>query len=435
MENNYSFSKIIQFFKKLKTIDFLLVLIFISLPLKNIFISIATIMFVSWCFFFGKKEINAEKIYYLPIAFFVLMITSLSWSYNFNSTLFGIKKQLSFLFIPLAFLIIPKRKTEDLHIIFRTFSFGMVVCALFCLGKALISYMRTNDINHFFYKNLVPSDPGVIYMSVFASFALFYFIQIKNKCNVEKIGLTIVIIFTFLLSSKSIITIDFIIIICYYTFFVTIPSGTKAITIISVSVFLIFSVLYVKKVRERFLIEYETAFIDNTLNYDLTKDNQSVYNVSISEAWNKKDFHQNSYLPGTALRIYQIRVFLEILFEQKMFFSGFGLEASQDFIRGKAKEHNLLPLYGEYNFHNQYLQTYADLGVLGILIILSMLYINFWNALHGKNFMHLAFSITTIVLFLSESFFCRQRGIVFFIVLYCLFNGTTSKESHGIKST
>jgi hypothetical protein len=188
-------------------------------------------------------------------------------------------------------------------------------------------------------------------------------------------------------------------------------------------------------VRERFLIEYETAFIDNTLNYDLTKDNQSVYNVSISEAWNKKDFHQNSYLPGTALRIYQIRVFLEILFEQKMFFSGFGLEASQDFIRGKAKEHNLLPLYGEYNFHNQYLQTYADLGVLGMLIILSMLYINFWNALHGKNFMHLAFSITTIVLFLSESFFCRQRGIVFFIVLYCLFNGTTSKESHGIKST
>ena len=434
MENNYSFSKIIQFFKKFKAIDFLLVLIFISFPLKNIFISIATILFVSWSFFFGKKEKNVEKIYYLPIVFFVLMIISLSWSCNFNSTLFGVKKQLSFLFIPLAFFLIPKRKKEELQIIFRTYSFGMVVCALFCFGKAFVSYLRTNDINCFFYKNLVPSDPGAIYMSVFASFGLFYFIQIKNKCNLEKVGLTILIIFTFLLSSKSIITIDFIIIICYYTFFVKIPSGTKAITIISVSVFLIFSVLFVKKVRERFLIEYETAFIDNTLNYDLTKDNQSVYNVSISEAWNKKDFHQNSYLPGTALRIYQLRVFLEILSEQKMFFSGFGLEASQDFIRAKAKEHNLLPLYGEYNFHNQYLQTFSDIGVLGILLIMSMLFINFRNALHRKNFMHLAFAITTIVLFLSESFFYRQRGIVFFILLYCLFNSTSNEELDEIKS-
>jgi O-antigen ligase len=197
---------------------------------------------------------------------------------------------------------------------------------------------------------------------------------------------------------------------------------------------LIFSVLFVKKVRERFLIEYETAFIDNTLNYDLTKDNQSVYNVSISEAWNKKDFHQNSYFPGTALRIYQLRVFLEILSEQKMFFSGFGLEASQDFIRAKAKEHNLLPLYGEYNFHNQYLQTFSDIGVLGILLIMSMLFINFRNALHSKNFMHLAFAITTIVLFLSESFFYRQRGIVFFILLYCLFNSASNEELEEIKS-
>jgi hypothetical protein len=391
-------------------------------------------LFVSWSFFFGKKEKNVEKIYYLPIVFFVLMIISLSWSCNFNSTLFGVKKQLSFLFIPLAFFLIPKRKKEELQIIFRTYSFGMVVCALFCLGKAFVSYLRTNDINYFFYKNLVPSDPGAIYMSVFASFGLFYFIQIKNKCNLEKVGLTILIIFTFLLSSKSIITIDFIIIICYYTFFVKIPSGTKAITIISVSAFLIFSVLFVKKVRERFLIEYETAFIDNTLNYDLTKDNQSVYNVSISEAWNKKDFHQNSYLPGTALRIYQLRVFLEILSEQKMFFSGFGLEASQDFIRAKAKEHNLLPLYGEYNFHNQYLQTFSDIGVLGILLIMSMLFINFRNALQSKNFMHLAFAITTIVLFLSESFFYRQRGIAFFILLYCLFNSASNEELKEIKS-
>jgi hypothetical protein len=428
MANIYSFSKIILLLKKLRTSDYLLVLIFITLPLKNIFVSIVTILFVSWVFFLSKKEVNFQKFFFLPIAFFILMIFSLSWSYNLNNTFYGLQKQLPFLFIPLAFILLGKTTRKDLLKIFRIYSFGMVFFGFLILIRAFFRYVESNDTSVFFHNKLVPNDPGAIYLSVFASFAVFYFIQIQTKNIFEKSSVFLLVLLIFLLSSKSIITIDFIIIICYYTFFVTISSGTKAITILSVSSFLFFSVLYVKEVRERFLIEYETAFIDNTLNYDLTKEKKNVYNVSINEAWSKKDFHQNSFFPGTALRVYQFRVFSEMLDEMPIFFKGCGLESSQNYIKNKAKQHNLNPVYEEYNFHNQYIQTFAELGVLGFFILISMLLLNLVNAFKYKDFLHITFAITMIMLFLSESFFCRQRGIVFFIILYCLFNSIPTKE-------
>jgi hypothetical protein len=186
----------------------------------------------------------------------------------------------------------------------------------------------------------------------------------------------------------------------------------------------------VSEVRQRFLIEYETAFIDNTLNESLTKEKQNIYNVSINEAWNKGDFHQNNFFPGTALRIYQLRVFSEIVTENPMIIlKGLGLEASQEYIIKKSIAHNLNPLYAEQNFHNQYVQTLAELGVLGLFILIMMLFINLKNAFEHKDFLHITFAITMIMLFLSESFFCRQRGIVFFTTLYCLFNSDFTEET------
>lgn len=423
-----NFSKVKFLLKELNTSDCLLAIILITLPLKNIYTSIATILFVGLAIFFNKKHCYLQKNYFLPIVYFGWMMLSLLWSYNFDNSLFGIQKQLSTLFIPCAFFFLPRLTKESLYRIFRFYSFGMVLFALFFLIKGSFRYLETNDVFVFFHKELVPNDPGAIYISVFASLAIFYFIQISKKTDLERICVFILSLLIFLLSSKSIITIDFIIFICYYAFFVKIPSGTKTITILSVSLFLFFSVFYVKEVRERFLIEYETAFIDNTLNYNLTKEKQNVYNVSINEAWNKKDFHQNNFFPGTALRIYQLRVFSEMLDEMPIFFKGCGLEASQDYIKNKAKKHNLNPVYEDYNFHNQYIQTFAELGVIGFLILVTMLLLNLKNAFKYKDFLHITFAITMIMLFLSESFFCRQRGIVFFIILYCLFNANPTKE-------
>ena len=78
--------------------------------------------------------------------------------------------------------------------------------------------------------------------------------------------------------------------------------------------------------------------------------------------------------------------------------------------------------YNKQNFHNQYVQTFADLGILGFLLVIIMLAINLKNGLAKKDFIHIAFAIVMISLFLTESFLWRQRGVVFFTIFYCIFN-------------
>ena len=409
--------------KQQAVLEYLIALILITLPLKNIFVSIATISLVITSFFLNKSQgFNFKRAFFIPILFFGIMAMSLLWTKNYNDTLSGIQKALSFLVIPMVFFAIPQVSKESLNNIFRIYGFGMVFYAVFYIAIASKCYLETNNTNVFFNINLVPIDPGAIYMSVFASLALFYFVQIEKKKSIEKVALSIITVFIFLLSSKSIITIDFIIIVWFYAFYAKIPNGTKVLTILAVSLFLLFSIFFVNEVKDRFLVEYETAFVDNISHGKLNKKPEKTHNVSIKEAWTNTKFQQTDFFPGTALRVYQARIFKEMLQEEPLFLKGFGLEASQYRIRQKAKEHNLFYDYGEFNFHNQYIQSLAELGIVGLLILVIMLFVNLNNGLLKKDFLHIAFAITMIMLFLSESFFCRQRGIVFFILLYCLFN-------------
>ncbi len=404
-------------------LEYLIALILITLPLKNIFVSIATISLVITSVFLNKSQgFNFKRAFFIPILFFGIMAMSLLWTKNYNDTLSGIQKVLSFLVIPMVFFAIPQVSKESLNNIFRIYGFGMVFYAVFYIAIASKCYLETNNTNVFFNINLVPIDPGAIYMSVFASLALFYFVQIEKKKSIEKVSLSIITVFIFLLSSKSIITIDFIIIVWFYAFYAKIPNGTKVLTILAVSLFLLFSIFFVKEVKDRFLVEYETAFVDNISHGKSKKKPEKTHNVSIKEAWTNTKFQQTDFFPGTALRVYQARIYKEMLQEEALFLKGFGLEASQYRIRQKAKEHNLFYDYGEFNFHNQYIQSLAELGIVGLLILVIMLFVNLNNGLLKKDFLHIAFAITMIMLFLSESFFCRQRGIVFFILLYCLFN-------------
>ena len=192
--------------------------------------------------------------------------------------------------------------------------------------------------------------------------------------------------------------------------------------------FLLFSIFFVKEVKDRFLVEYETAFVDNISHGKSKKKPEKTHNVSIKEAWTNTKFQQTDFFPGMALRVYQARIFKEMLQEEPLFLKGFGLEASQYRIRQKAKEHNLFYDYGEFNFHNQYIQSLAELGIVGLLLLVIMLFVNLNKGVFNKDFLHIAFAITMIMLFLSESFFCRQRGIVFFVLLFCLFNSASHKK-------
>lgn len=413
---------------------YLLALVLITLPLNFAFGSFSVILLISNIIFNYKKNIfSLNKTLLLPAFLYLMMLLSLIWTINLESTFSGLKKDVVFLLIPVAFLFFPKLTILQTSKIIRLFSFSMVFYALCFFLNAIVKFSVTHNAEVFFFHELVSLDLNAIYMATFASLGLFYFVSIEDKSSIERLSMFTLMMFVFLLSSRSIFFIDLILIICYYIFFSKTHEGVKVITVFAFLLFLIISVASSPEIKDRLLSKSETAFVDNILNKNITKEEENENNVTIEEAWNRNDFEQNNFFPGTALRVFQVRVFKEMLDEQNIFFTGFGLEASQPEIEKKVEEHQLSLGYKIFNFHNQYIQIFAELGVFGFLILVVMLLVNLKNAICNRNFLHLVFALTMIILLLTESMFCRQRGIIFFVILYCIFNSVQPIKQNRIK--
>jgi O-antigen ligase len=292
----------------------------------------------------------------------------------------------------------------------------------------------TQDIRLFFYHGtneedygLVPKLLNAIHVSVFAAVAFFYFFTKEKKSNWDSLFSTLLFGFILLLSSKNIILIVVLLGLVYLLFFSKSAHKLRLrnLIVFGVLVGLIFSM---GRIKHRFQIEFQTN-TNKSLSANVIEGvPQGVHYVSLKEAWTNKTFTPNDYFPGTAFRVYQFRIFTELIQEETIFLTGFGLNASFPKIQEKAQQYDLFMGYDgndgyqTKNFHNQYVQNFAELGVFGFILLLLMLIINVKNAYNSKDFVHFAFAILMISLFLTESFLWRQRGVVYFTLLYCLFN-------------
>jgi O-antigen ligase len=406
----------------------LLALLLITIPLKPIFGSIVVIVFAIVSFSgFYKLQFKLNRALILPVVLYFVMACSLFWTTSFEHTFCGIQKEASLLVLPLAFLFLPKFEKKSVYKAFRWFGFSMVIFALYSIARAFYRFYETGNQNVFLFNDLVSTELNAIYIAAFTSFCLFYFIALKNKKPIDFIAIYILAVFVFLLYSKTIFFIDFCILIWFYFKKGSAQKSVKWVTIIMGITFLFLSILYVPQVRARFKQEYQTAFVDNTIYSESGKKDKNANYITIKKAWTQEAFNPQSYFPGAAFRVFQIRIFKETFQEQNLWFTGLGQDASEQSIKEKHKQYQLFNEYHYFNFHNQYIQIFAELGIFGFLIFVFMMGLNIKNALSNNNFLHFAFAFTMIVLFLTESVLCRQRGIIFFITLYCIFNSIDYK--------
>jgi len=397
-----------------------IILLLLSIPLGYAVNSIALGIFFGVSLITLKKEnFKIQKNLVLPFLLYLLMVLSLIWTLSVSRTLSSLSKEIPLFLIPLGFFIIKPFTKDQVYKILKYYSYGMLGYAIFYFIKAAVRYLITKDISVFFYHELVTKDLNAIHVSVYMSLACFYFMSKKNKQFIDKMAIALLVITILFLSSKNVVIVFLALTVLYYFFYSDISKKAKYVSGIGIILILI-SLTFVKQVRDRFLVEVKTNVTENTLAEGDGMKN--VYNVSIRQAWNNEKFQPNDYFPGAAFRIYQIRIFLEMMKEEPVFFTGYGLNASNIKVEEKAKEYNVHEGYGKYNFHNQYIQNFAELGFFGFLILFAMLFINVKNAFKDKYFLHIAFAILMITLFLTESFLWRQRGVIYFTMLYCLFN-------------
>lgn len=361
------------------------------------------------------------------------MVLSYFWTIDMERTLIAIPKEIALLLIPLAFLLIPPFTKEQKERIVKYYSYAMLLYVVFFLARAFVRFLITNNTSFFFYHGpdndtdtgLVPRLLNAIHVSVYIAIAFFYFFIKEHKTKWEQLASLILFVFVILLSSKNIILV-FVLLILIQVFFYSKTANRLRLRNLTLMLILLGLIFSFSKIKERFLVEFRTNSDKNiTHNIALSK-SEGINNISIADAWTKEQFHPSDYFPGTAFRVYQFRMFIEFLEEESIFWPGFGLNASLNKLLEKEKQYNLYPGYGTFNFHNQYVQNFAELGFVGFVFLLIILFLNTKNAFESKDFLHITFAVLMISLFLTESFLWRQRGVLFFIVFYCLYNAITT---------
>ncbi|WP_333599028.1 O-antigen ligase family protein [Flavobacterium sp.] len=432
MKNSYTFLK--TFSQGIrqeidnKTPVFALLLVLLSIPLSHAVNSICLgLLVISSLLYFKKNNFRVETDLLFPMALYLLMVLSYFWTIDKDLTVPALSKELSLLIIPLCFFLFGGVNNHQKQFILKYYSYGILVYAIYYLIKATIRYYLTNDSSVFFYHELVTKDVNAIHVSVYMALSFFYFFTKPFKKIFDFISILILLVMVFLLSSRN-ITIVFIGLIVVYHLFYSKLSKQMRLKNLMVILLLLFSFAFIGKLKDKLRQEYETIMTDSTVNDVISKENNTFYNVSIKQAWTNKTFNQNDFFPGTAFRVYQFRIFLEMLSEDAIFWKGYGLNASYPKIEAKGVKYHVYlgngnsEGYQKKNFHNQYIQNFAELGLFGFLLLIILLFTNVKNAFKSKDFMHFAFAFLMISLFLTESFLWRQRGIVFFTMMYCLFN-------------
>jgi len=411
-----------------------IILLLLSLPFK-LAVTNTILSFFGAIILWNYKKIKFHLSFslLLPIALFVLMMCSFLWTIDIERTTKAAPKEAFLLLIPLLFAVLPTCNSTQINKISKYYAYGFVIFALFFIFRAVIRFFILKDTAVFFYHQdkdldlgLIPKELNAIHFSVFSILAYVHFLANEIKTIWQKTAMAILLFFILLLSSKNIILVAILITLIYIFYFAKSANRMRLRNLIIFSI-IIGSVVFFGKIKNRFEAEFQSHTNKSISHNVIDGVPVGVNYVSIYEAWNNETFTPNDYFPGTAFRVYQARLFFEFLNEEPIFWKGFGLNASFKKLEEKGEKYNVYKGtgnddgYQNKNFHNQYIQNFAELGVFGFLILLIMLYSLLKKAILNKDFIHFTFSILMISVFLTESFLWRQRGVVFFVLFYCLF--------------
>jgi len=352
------------------TFVFLITLMLITLPLKHIINSMSIILFLLFTLTYSliyKNKVRFNKVSVLFISIYLLVVLSLLWTINFDDSIKGLQKMLSFFVIPIGFMFMPELNDQKILKILKYFSYSMVIYALFCLIIGVSKFLISQETSHLFYHSL--SSPlnqiSAIYLSVYIAFSLFFFVINRNsKKIIHYFSIIILIIFLLLLSSKIIISVAFLAIVVYLV------KIKRNLLFISALFLLIASFIF---------------FMPDAPNNVKHRVNTEVLKTRMTEVLTKNEFGQNYYWTGFGLRLFQARSYFEMVNEDHVFSLGYGISASQKKLIQKYQAYNIYPGFYNYNFHNQYIQILAELGILGFLLLISIFFFSLLGFFNVKN--------------------------------------------------
>ncbi len=411
-------------------INYLTLLLFVFwLPLKDDYLpAIMTIWIVTWLLEGDLKE-RFTKISYKYLFFGLLIYFSFNLIYLFRANdfdygLFKIQEQLSVVFFPIILAGSNNKIKNNYTVILQIFILGVIIASfaglIFNLNESLyfengqyilkywtyecfkdLSFLETIKIRfNYFSSSYLSIFKHHAYFSLYISFAILIIVNLFRKKLIEKIlnkvlySLVVVffLVMLFLLQSRSaFIAIPAIIV------FMAIIEFRKKINVISVSVFI--AILG---------IAIFTISTNKPLKRNL-KELQAIQEEGFVAHLKERDVR------------YRLWYTSALVIKDNFWFGTSPANLTDELV----KKYEDLGFKGEkelkLNSHNQYLETFAGMGVFGFLALMYVIIYSFIISIRERNYLLFFLILLLSINFLFESMLNRMAGVLFMMFFLSMF--------------
>ena len=367
----------------------------------------------------NKKVLLDTPIFYFLI-YFLLLLLSLAYTDNLQYGYKLLIKNMLFVLIPIILSSMQvKLKKEELLFVLRFYVRGIVLIFFVLLFIAIaknaqegytlstiIDSLLNNQYSEGSYKYLnywyftydkfcEPLQIQPIYLGLYANIAIVFLLSLKYynvKFKYYKFSIISVITFLILISSRWQLLITLFLLVLYLFFFSKMRISKKII----LSMFSVVAIL---------VISY--------LNPVSWKRINEVFE-------NNPDFTKNHF-GGTSLRIIKWNNAIEQISKEPLL--GYGIGDAKDILLEAYKKNEFyIGYYNKYNAHNQFLDTTLQIGLLGLIILCSILFYSFYHAVRKNNTILVFLSTLFFFSFITESILNRQWGLVSFVFFITFFS-------------
>jgi O-antigen ligase len=360
-----------------------------------------------------KMAMKTRKVGFYFLLYFAWLIVGLSYTSNIDNGIQDVILKLSFLIFPFVILYNKRIDQHFIRGVIRVFYYTLFTLSLVMLliawQKVIAAPTEELDklLGYFTYEQFAAfTHIQPIYLSmymVFCFFAVIWDFFIDPRIGLTKVGRWVAMIWAF----------------HFYMMVILLSSRMELLVLLFISMLALF---YFEGWRKKkwflagFKILVLASFTITLLG--LFPVNKARYEEMVDI---EKDYTQNKW-GGRSIRIHKWMNTLELIADQPLLGTGSG--DMQDELMEVYKKNDFMIAYNyRFNPHNQYLQTWASTGLVGLFFLFGILLVSLVYAINSKNALYIALVLLISLSMLTESMLERQKGLVFFSFFLLFFAG------------
>ncbi len=414
----------------IEKLNFYSLLLFVFwLPLKDDYLPAIMALWISTWLLQGNLKTRFTdfpyKYFFMGFCFYILlMLINVFRITNYDEAFFQIQKKLSFIFFPIILVGSVDKIWQKTNTILIVFILGNLIAALYCLTNAFVlSFVIENGqwyfkhqvwqrMEHLSFRELIDLRASLFsygYLSIFKHPSYFSMYIIFSL-------LIIVDFFRKNLIKKKYQKISAVILSLFFLGMFYLLQSRAAFITLGIVLSIIILIELRKKFRKRFvlfgifliIIPVIILFTNNRISRNIKESITLVKNTNL-ETIKKSDVRFKVWY--TSIQIIKENFWLgtspaELTSKLVKKYQELGFQKAAD---------------EELNAHNQYLESFAGLGIFGFLALLFIIIYTFIISIKQKHYLLFFLMVILSINFLFESMLNRMAGVLFMMFFISLF--------------